>query len=151
MSRIPPPQHDPRIWQQTDEWIAEVVRENDELKKELARVDESNCPRLPVTTASTVAPNSNVPHSPVPWAVSGIWAFTNNDDVLPVCKAAYGSDAPDFATAKANAKFIVRACNNHYDLLNMLRTYRAMCRQCGELRCETCRKADAWIAKAEGR
>jgi hypothetical protein len=30
-ARPSPPQHDPRIWPQVDEWLADVVRERDEL------------------------------------------------------------------------------------------------------------------------
>lgn len=32
MSRIPPPQHDPRMWPMADELLASVVRERDELR-----------------------------------------------------------------------------------------------------------------------
>jgi hypothetical protein len=37
-ARPSPPQHDPRIWQEVDELLAQLVRENERLTKENERL-----------------------------------------------------------------------------------------------------------------
>ena len=70
-------------------------------------------------------------HSPLPWAV----AFAEERDALDYTDARIVQDAdddmrvafltndgtPENRTGRANAGFIVRACNNHHDLIGALR------------------------------
>lgn len=55
-ARPSPPQHDPRIWQQTDEWIADLIRENEALKKENERL-RAGVPSVDRTDILTASEN----------------------------------------------------------------------------------------------
>jgi hypothetical protein len=49
-----PPQPDPLMWPQTDEWIADLIRENEQLKKEIRelRAGVPSVDRTDILTAS---------------------------------------------------------------------------------------------------
>ena len=82
-------------------------------------------------------------HTPTPWKLDDIgYGARINPDIAWV---GYGS-AHDNKTHRANAEFIVRACNSHYDLLEALQ--KAVSRQ-GFTNAELIAARDA-IAKATG-
>lgn len=65
-------------------------------------------------------------HTALPWKVSNSMDFitVDNQTHAPICRMAY-KGIWDWAAEvgsledKANAEFIVRACNSYYDLLNL--------------------------------
>lgn len=56
-------------------------------------------------------------HTPLPWKNHNrIDLITDNEEVIGTLKGFSFTDAQD----EANAAFIVRACNNHYKLIDLL-------------------------------
>ena len=63
-------------------------------------------------------------HTPLPWhtddtglePTSWINIYPKNEECLPLCSVRHYSKE-----LKANAKFIVKACNSHYELLEALK------------------------------
>jgi len=106
-------------------------------------------------------------HSPLPWNVGGPnlpsvggeegACGVEDREGMTICdtwpSANVDSDSP--LLARANAEFIVRACNNHEALLDALRTIEALiCDQplCGHFTAEEIRSVvHAAIAKVEGK
>ena len=81
--------------------------------------------------------------APIPWNVLDLQSTI-------FIKDKKGNLLADVAN-KANAEFIIRACNCHYDLLTALKFAKSVV-QSGELWTETCEKMiDGIIAKAEGK
>ena len=80
-------------------------------------------------------------HSPLPWVVAGTTIYTDETRGFFNERGASYKDDPSFVDniniaeiptwmndvskeeTRANAEFIVRACNNHYKLLEALRFY----------------------------
>lgn len=111
-------------------------------------------------TAAPVAPSSTVPHSPLPWAVTGNFAHESEHGEPWNAIRVGGGYAFDMmsppamgdATHYANAEFIVRACNSHDDLLAALKTIQGNASlHESYFANNTWRIAEDAIAKAEGR
>lgn len=65
-------------------------------------------------------------HTPGPWIVNPFCAQVDSHavdedgDPIPVCQLLWPTDLRSEAETMANAAFIVRACNSHYELLEAL-------------------------------
>ena len=96
-------------------------------------------------------------HTPLPWLAdngdSEVWGIfdDNGAELAYLIKLPSIEPSKEFDESKANAEFIVRACNCHYDLLDSLKFAKSVI-QSGECWTETCEKMiDKIIAKAEGK
>lgn len=103
-------------------------------------------------------------HTPTPWKVNGkggylIYVGGDLTARRKFVAQAYDPEAQDKLTnvAKANAEFIVRACNAHDDLLAACKVALFWCPECGRfgkreigVPCERCTPLRAAVAKAEG-
>ncbi len=70
---------------------------------------------------------TEVKHTPLPWITAGRNGagdhIHGNDGEVAWCRTYVGIPSE---TIKANAEFIVRACNSHYELLDAARRAEAM-------------------------
>lgn len=107
-----------------------------------------------------------IKHTPLPWNLKNhhdqnvIYGLENNQCTMEFCVAVVNCDDRTNSENKANAEFIVRACNAHYQLLEALKALcgmqvkghdlidRLQFSQEGRIVLD---KIEAAIAKAEGK
>lgn len=63
-------------------------------------------------------------HTPTPWQTCGFENLTVNDSSGNTILACPGSSTGTLVEMKANAQFIVRACNAHEELVKIAQAYR---------------------------
>ena len=99
-------------------------------------------------------------HTPTPWELSekenfmGSWEILDGDNSdNTIAMTSYRLGTTDEEKQKANAEFIVRACNSHDELVKALKeiaSYSPHC--CEDCPCDYLRQvAEEAIAKAEGK
>lgn len=93
-----------------------------------------------------------IKHTPLPYETNytgNIWGDINNPEYKgdnPLIAEIYGGNDTKFG--QANAEFIVRACNSHYELLDIIRDFIS---DYPNIHQATINEAKKRLAKAEGK
>ena len=93
-------------------------------------------------------------HTPTPWIIAsqiageGIWIESEGDEPEEICKVS--AETTGEKEAKANAAFIVRACNSHAALVEALELVDDMWANNGEPTDEHIRRIRAALKLAKG-
>ena len=102
-------------------------------------------------------------HTPTPWKLGTCLEVEHIIGIIPADRsnhetiAVVGLDETESLDSdvqelpKANAKFIIRACNSHEALLVALCEYLGAHDSTGPCKCKTCERARAAIALVEGK
>ena len=85
---------------------------------------------------------TNTKHTPLPWDCmadgSAIKALNSGSNI---CETECGSQVASYFERQANAEFITRACNSHYELLDALESAHYMTQGWQEKVLQAIRKA----------